>query len=465
MNEQLESILLRVSQSDCIDDGDLKQAARLILDCVVEGLGVKRTGIWLLDDDNESIVCRLLIDAHNNTEVEDIVLTRQEFPRYFQALDSERAIRINDALTDPVTTEFVESYLTPLGIGCMLDTPIRHRGRMIGIICSEGIERGHQWSDDEATFSGVLSDLYGRAISSSERAKLEEALRTVNAELEQTIAQRTQALHATLQELKETQAHLIENEKMAALGGLVSGVAHEVNTPLGVAITSMSYIKDEVEQLRRDYQQGRLDEQGFTHFLSEFDMAYLMLRSNLGRAAKLVSDFKKTAVDQSSDIVESICLKDTIDALLTSLHPMYKQKLVQIHLTIPDQLAMVTHSGAIDQILTNLISNSCVHGFQDMVPENCIFLDVAQAGEQVVIDYRDNGVGMPQEVCQRVFEPFYTTNRANGGSGLGMSITYNLVTQKLKGTIRVLNDVEQGVHFQIRLPLTLDETPPASATQ
>lgn len=456
MNDHLESILLRVSQSECIDDGDLEKAARLILECVVDGLGVKRTGIWLLDEDGESMICRLLIDVHNHSEVENIVLTRKEYPQYFNALDSERAIRINDAFTDPVTAEFIDSYLTPLGIGCMLDTPIRHRGRMIGIICSEGTIRGHQWSDDEATFSGVLSDLYGRAMSSYQRAKLEEALRIANTELEQKVAERTQALHDTLQELKDTQAHLIESEKMAALGGLVSGVAHEVNTPLGVAITAMSYIKDEVEQLRGDYQKGCLDEQGFTHFLSEFDSAYGISRSNLERAAKLVSDFKKTAVGQSSNVIESICLKATIDALLTSLHPMYKQLHVQIHLAIPDQLAMVTYSGAIDQILTNLISNSCIHGFQGAEQDNHIYLRVEQVDGHVLIDYRDNGLGMSADVCRRVFEPFYTTNRSDGGSGLGMSITYNLVTQKLKGEICVVGDSDQGAHFQIRLPLTLE---------
>ncbi|MEC8485353.1 MAG: diguanylate cyclase, partial [Pseudomonadota bacterium] len=119
MNIELENILLRVSQSEYIDDGDLDRAARLILDCVIEGLGVNRTGIWLLGEDNESIVCKLLIDVHNNTEVEDIVLTRADFPTYFKALDEERAIRISNALTDPVTAEFIDSYLKPLGIGSM----------------------------------------------------------------------------------------------------------------------------------------------------------------------------------------------------------------------------------------------------------------------------------------------------------------------------------------------------------
>lgn len=455
MNAELERVLLRVSRSEYIDDGDLDRAARLILDCVVEGLKVKRTGIWLLADDNESIVCRLLIDVHNNTEVENIVLTREQFPTYFNALDEERTILVPDALTDPVTAEFIESYLEPLGIGSMLDTPIRHRGKMIGIICSEGTERGRQWTDDEATFSGVLSDLYGRAISSSQRAQLEEALRQVNLELEQKVDERTLTLNETLKELKDTQAHLIESEKMAALGGLVSGVAHEVNTPLGVAITSLSHIKEEVDTLRKGYEQGLLDENSFTAFLTEFDTAYQIALGNMERAARLVADFKKTAVGQTSNIVETVVLKPAIDALLTSLNPIYKNRRVTVIATIPETLSLVTYSGAIDQVITNLVSNSCTHGFKQIDHDYEIYLSAKLSANQVVIDYRDTGIGMDAEVARRVFEPFYTTNRANGGSGLGMSITFNLVTQKLGGEIRVLPTKQSGVHFQIKLPLEL----------
>ncbi|MFD1383251.1 sensor histidine kinase [Rhodanobacter aciditrophus] len=453
MNIEFENILLQVSQSPYIDEGDLDRAARLILDSVVTGLGVKRTGIWLLAEDGESIVCRLLIDVHNNTEVEDIVLTRSDFPTYFSALDTERAIRVNDALTDPVTAEFIESYLNPLGIGSMLDTPIRHRGKMVGIICSEGTERDRNWTDDEATFSGVLSDLYGRAVSAYERLQLEHALRDANAVLERKVEERTQTLNQTLETLKATQDHLIESEKMAALGGLVSGVAHEVNTPLGVSITSLSHIKEEVHTLRKAYETGSLDENGFITFLSEFDSAYQIATSNLERAAKLVSDFKKTAVDQSSSVVESVNLKSTVDSLITSLNPIYKQKNATVISTIPEDLSLVTYTGAIDQVLTNLISNSCIHGFRSVNDENDIYLSAMQVGEQVVVDYRDNGVGMDEDICRRVFEPFYTTNRANGGSGLGMSITYNLVTQKLGGEIKVLPATSGGAHFQIKLPM------------
>ncbi|MBM6552079.1 sensor histidine kinase [Marinomonas ostreistagni] len=453
MNAVLESILLSVSQSQYIDEGDLERSARLILDSLVEGLNVDRAGLWLMSEDSESIECHVLIDVYNNIEEEQRVLTRREFPKYFQALDEARTIRANDAYYCTVIQEFLEPYIKPRGIGSRLDTPIRHRGKMIGVISSESTTRGRNWSDDEASFSGALCDLYGRALSAYQRAQFEAALCDANAKLELKVKERTKELNQALDELKSTQDHLVESEKMAALGGLVSGVAHEVNTPLGVAITSLSHIKGEVTTLRDDYAHGRLDENSFIRFLHEFDSAHDIAQSNMERAAKLVSDFKKTAVDQASNVMEEVNLSRSLDALVSSLKPIYKPKKVTVTCDVPQHLRLITYSGAIDQIITNLVNNSCIHGFESASYDNEISLVATQESDEIVLDYHDNGKGMTAEVAKRVFEPFFTTGRTKGGSGLGMSITYNLVTQKLKGEIKVLNDGHQGVHFQIRLPL------------
>lgn len=452
MNYVLENILLGVSQSKYIDEGDLERSARLILDSLVEGLDVKRASIWRMAEDGESIVCHLLIDVYNNTEDEDIVLTRENFPTYFNALDEERTLRINDTHYCAMVQEFLDSYIIPLGIGSRIDTPIRHRGKMIGLICSEATARGRNWTDDESSFSGALADLYGRAISSYQRAQLEIALREANAELEQKVVERTQKLKQAMDELKNTQEYLVESEKMAALGGLVSGIAHEVNTPLGVAITSFSHISQEVNKLREDYTQGRLDENSFVRFLDEFESAYSIAQSNMERAAKLVADFKRTAVDQSSNVLEKVQLHRTMEALIGSLKPIYKNKHISVICNIPNDLSLVTYSGAIDQIVTNLVSNSCLHGFPEASSANEILIQATQSGDKVIFDYYDNGIGMTEEVRKRVFEPFFTTARTKGGSGLGLSITYNLVTQKLASEIKLLNEGETGVHFQIILP-------------
>ena len=237
MKETLELILLRVSQSADIDKGELDVASRLIINSVCEGLQITRAGIWLYDEMQTLVQCTLLIDKGNDLDHESLVLTRKDFPHYFEALDSERTIAAHDALTDVATFEFAEVYLTPLGISSMLDVPIRHRGKMIGIICCEHQGKAREWHADEVVFAASLADLYGRAVSANERADYEQRLIEANQTLEQKVIDRTA-------ELEAAQEKLVESEKMAALGNLVAGIAHEVNTPLGIALTSVSNCKE-----------------------------------------------------------------------------------------------------------------------------------------------------------------------------------------------------------------------------
>ncbi len=451
MQANLEYILLAVSKSSFIDEGNLDRAARLILSSVIEGLGVQRAGIWLFDDERKSIRCQLLFDFGTKTEIDDIVLTRKDFPKYFKALDGERNIRADNALTDPSTGEFVDVYLNPLGITSMLDTPIRHRGEMIGIICSEHTGLAREWTDDEVTFAGSLSDLYGRAVSAAERREFEIALQNANSELEQKIHARTQELQKALSDLQKAQKHLVESEKMAALGSLVAGVAHEVNTPLGVAITSVTHIDELVKLLEKHYHAGSLDEEAFLQFLRDYQDASLLLHSNMDRAARLVSDFKQTAVDQGSDVLEGFSPAAHLRRLVSSLHPIYKQKNALVSLDIADDTRLQSYPGALSQIVTNLVTNSCMHAFDD-TGHNEILMRGSLEGEDFVFHYRDNGKGVSDAISQHVFEPFFTTNRAGGGSGLGMSIVYNLVVQKLLGQIEFRGTEGEGVRVMIKIP-------------
>ncbi|MCP5208864.1 MAG: GAF domain-containing sensor histidine kinase [Hahellaceae bacterium] len=451
MQANLEYILLAVSKSSFIDEGNLDRAARLILSSVIEGLGVQRAGIWLFDDERKSIRCQLLFDFGTKTEIDDIVLTRKDFPKYFKALDGERNIRADNALTDPSTGEFVDVYLNPLGITSMLDTPIRHRGEMIGIICSEHTGLAREWTDDEVTFAGSLSDLYGRAVSAAECREFEIALQHANSQLEEKIQARTAELQKALSDLQKAQKHLVESEKMAALGSLVAGVAHEVNTPLGVAITSVSHIDELVQQLEKQYHAGLLDEDVFLAFLRNYRGASILLHTNMDRAARLVSDFKQTAVDQGSDVLEGFSPAAHLKRLVSSLHPIYKQKNARVSLNIPDDARLQSYPGALSQIITNLVANSCMHAF-DETGQNEISVHGCLEGDYFILHYQDNGKGMSAAIRQRVFEPFFTTNRAGGGSGLGMSIVYNLVVQKLLGEIDFQGAEGEGVRVTIKIP-------------
>tara|TARA_B000000460_G_scaffold111805_1_gene78451 strand:+ start:74 stop:1426 length:1353 start_codon:yes stop_codon:yes gene_type:complete len=448
MKESLELILLRVSQSADIDKGELDVASRLIINSVCEGLQITRAGIWLYDEMQTLVQCTLLIDKGNDLDHESLVLTRKDFPHYFEALDSERTIAAHDALTDVATFEFAEVYLTPLGISSMLDVPIRHRGKMIGIICCEHQGKAREWHADEVVFAASLADLYGRAVSANERADYEQRLIEANQTLEQKVIDRTA-------ELEAAQEKLVESEKMAALGNLVAGIAHEVNTPLGIALTSVSNCKEELKGIYRDFENDELTEQGFKDFEAICSEGLNLAETSLMRAANLVQDFKRTSADQTSLEIEEIALDEYIPRVCNPLKPMLRKEQVELSIDVTSNLVITTCPGIIAQLLTNLISNAQRHAFGPSVNNdvNRVSVSCSKNAKGIVISVQDNGKGIPEALHKKVFEPFYTTARDKGGTGLGLNILYNLVRQKFNGEIDLTSTPGEGTKVTVCIPV------------
>ena len=454
MREALELILLRVSQSEDIDKGELALASRLIINSVCEGLKISRAGIWLYNDLQSLIQCKLLIDKGNDLDNESLALSRSDFPRYFKALDSERSIAAHDAHTHEATSEFSEVYLGPLGITSMLDVPIRHRGKMIGIICCEHQGEARTWHADEIVFAATLADLYGRAVSANERADYEARLIKANHTLEQNVKDRTAQLEATLRTLETAQEKLVESEKMAALGNLVAGVAHEVNTPLGIALTSVSNCKEELKSIYKEFENEQLSEQGFKDFHSLCLEGLNLAESSLMRAANLVKDFKQTSADQTSLEVEEITLDEYIPRVCNPLKPMLRKERITLSLDVASNLTITTCPGIIAQLLTNLISNAQRHAFDNAANdrENIVKVTCKPTDTGLSLSVSDNGKGIDTSLHKKVFEPFYTTARDKGGTGLGLNILYNLVTQKLNGEIALDSAPNQGTRITVCIP-------------
>ncbi|MGB0567394.1 MAG: sensor histidine kinase [Alteromonas macleodii] len=448
MKESLELILLRVSQSADIDKGELDVASRLIINSVCEGLQITRAGIWLYDEMQTLVQCTLLIDKGNDLDHESLVLTRKDFPHYFEALDSERTIAAHDALTDVATFEFAEVYLTPLGISSMLDVPIRLRGKMIGIICCEHQGKAREWHADEVVFAASLADLYGRAVSANERADYEQRLIEANQTLEQKVIDRTA-------ELEAAQEKLVESEKMAALGNLVAGIAHEVNTPLGIALTSVSNCKEELKDIYRDFENDELTEQGFKDFEAICSEGLNLAETSLMRAANLVQDFKRTSADQTSLEIEEIALDEYIPRVCNPLKPMLRKEQVELSIDVTPNLVITTCPGIIAQLLTNLISNAQRHAFGPSVNNdvNRVSVSCSKNAKGIVISVQDNGKGIPEALHKKVFEPFYTTARDKGGTGLGLNILYNLVRQKFNGEIDLTSTPGEGTKVTVCIPV------------
>ena len=451
MPRTLYDILLDVSKSTMIDEGDLQTAGLLILTAVIHGLHINRVGIWLFTEDNQAIQCEMLIDGDDCIIDGGLQLARNDYPHYFASLDSERALVANDARRDESTVEFSESYLIPFGITSMLDAPIRHRGQMLGVICCEHQGEIRAWSNEEIAFASALADTYGRAISAAQRNEYEQQLKNINEQLEQKINDRTNVLQDALRNLNHTQAKLIESEKLASLGRLVSGLAHEINTPLGIAVTSSSHCVSELNRVQKLYRDEVLNEDEFAQFLAELDNGLDLINSNINRAATLVQNFKLSGAIHTANEEEQFELRACIELTLKSLQPLLKKHQVDCALTAGTDITLNSYPGAIAQIVTNLITNSIHHAFHH-IDEKQIRLHLAQETGKVMLHYRDNGCGIADEIRPQIFEPFFTTARRTGGSGLGLAIVYNLVTQKLGGEIVIDADQSDGAGFSIVIP-------------
>jgi len=273
--------------------------------------------------------------------------------------------------------------------------------------------------------------------------KTKEALEVQNA-----------ALNEALHKLQVAQGELVRQEKMASLGGLVAGVAHEINTPLGICVTATSHLVQELKLTREELAAGTMTEDSLNSFLDIVDQSLRIMTTNTQRAASLVRSFKQVAVDQSSGDIRNFKLCSYVQEVLLSLQPKLKGRPIKVELDCPPDLVLDSSPGAVSQIVTNMVVNSLLHGFERDQPGR-ITIRVAQEGEQVLFDYADDGVGMDQETLGKLFDPFFTTKRGTGGSGLGAHILYNLVTGALGGTVTAESAPWEGLRYQLRFPRSL----------
>lgn len=255
----------------------------------------------------------------------------------------------------------------------------------------------------------------------------------------------------SLQALQQTQEQLIQAEKMASLGSLVAGVSHEISTPLGISVTASSFLHQKTTEFENKIQSGRLTQKDIVTFINLAQESTSMISNNLGRASELINSFKQVSVDQSNEMKRRFNLLDYTRGILRNLNPNFKRTSHTIDLNCPEEIHVVSYPGALSQILTNLVINSFVHGFEKR-ENGVITIRMWDSPDNWFIEYKDNGAGMNKETLKKVYDPFYTTRRASGGTGLGMHIVYNIVTAKLKGQIRCESKPEEGTTFLIQLP-------------
>jgi signal transduction histidine kinase len=270
---------------------------------------------------------------------------------------------------------------------------------------------------------------------------------------------------ATLAELKVTQSNLIQAEKLASLGQLVAGVAHEINTPLGVALTTSTALEREVGRLGDQAASGRLSKSEFSSSLARLTEGSRLLLSNLTRAIDLVYSFKQVAADQASGERRRFELKGWLDELLTSLGPVLRKSGHEVVVDCPADLVLDTYPGSLGQVLTNLVMNAIVHAYRPGQSGRLTIKAALAKHRMVRLTFADNGQGIAPDHLPRIFDPFFTTGRDRGGTGLGLHIVYNLVTARLQGGINVKSSPGMGTRFTIDLPITVGNRPAEPAME
>ena len=304
--------------------------------------------------------------------------------------------------------------------------------------------------------SGRPLRMAGVTVDVTELREHEHAMERVNQELEQRVAQRTadltllnHELSSTIDQLRMTQHQLVESEKLAALGGLVAGIAHEVNTPLGVGVTAASHLEQQAQQFQKVAANGQVTGPQAAAFSQTVSDASAMVLRNLQRADKMIRSFKQVAVDQTSEQPRLINLSAYMEEILVSLQPVLKRSPHVLVIDVPVGLTVFTQPGAIYQIVVNLVTNSLNHAFVG-ISHGQMRIEACAEGDGWILGYSDDGVGMEESVRRRIYDPFFTTRRGQGGSGLGMHIVYNLVVQTLEGSIECVSGPGKGTRFILR---------------
>ncbi|MEN9865748.1 MAG: hypothetical protein RL748_1338 [Pseudomonadota bacterium] len=262
----------------------------------------------------------------------------------------------------------------------------------------------------------------------------------------------SEQLEETVAKLNQTRDDLIESEKMASLGGLVAGVAHELNTPIGNAVLSASSFQQRIKELRGQAEKGQLTKTSFDQFISESSELADLIYRQCQRAGHLIASFKRVAVDQTSEQRRNFTLRDLIEDHIAALGPSMKNSPWEIKLEIDASIGCDSYPGPLGQVIDNLIQNATIHAFAGR-ESGSLLIHAQSRNGMVDLSFQDDGVGIADADLKRIFDPFFTTRLGQGGSGLGLFVSQNIVTGLLGGMLKVSSEPGKGSCFLVRLPL------------
>ena len=331
------------------------------------------------------------------------------------------------------------NYCNSCGYQSVALIPITVNDNIIGLVQLND-KRESMFTNDLIEYLEMICKQIGLAIDNSQKYS--------------KILDQKNEISRNLEQLHETQKHIIEAGKMASLANIVAGVAHEINTPVGVAITASSAILEKNKKLHKLFNTKKLKQSDLIEYINVEKQTTELIFKNLNRAAELIKNFKVVSIDHFIETKRKFHLKSYLEDIICSLRPRIRKKNVNIRINCNKDLELNSYPGVFAQIVTNLIMNSLSHGFDNNNNNGEINIIIRKKHEKISLIYKDNGKGIPKQNLSKIFEPFFTTNKKKG-TGLGMFMVYNLVTQLLKGHISCTSEQEMGVNFNMLIPVFL----------
>lgn len=433
-----------------------------VLDLAMENAGARYAALTLVDADGRALAAEQRLGTMAGAEEETQPIgARLPEPLLLYAERTLETVLIEDARVQ-TRFPFHRRWDRATAVS-VLAVPVVHQGRCIGVLYLENDLTAGAFTADRVELLRVLASQAAIAIANArlfeELDRARKALLEYNQRLEQVVTERTAdlagrsaALEQSLAALRAAQAQLVQKEKLASLGGLVAGVAHEINTPLGVALTGASYCQEQLEDLAAVADQKRLTRTGLEEFLSDIREVMRTVLHNLRRSADLVQSFKQVAVGKSEEEVEDMDVAQYLRGILPSLELLLKTRGIRLETSLEEGLFLQAPSGAIARAVTHLVQNAVDHAFEN-IRDPLLRLSLYRQGPVMILKITDNGVGMTPEVYRRAFDPFFTTRRNTGSTGLGLHIVHNLVTGPLGGEMDVVTAPGDGTSITIRVPL------------
>ncbi len=451
----------------------LEKLLERLVKVVMENAGAQK-GFLVLEKEGQ-----LVIEAEGRVDKEDVAVlqsipieTRQDLAeaiiRYVKRIGVN--VVLNDVANEGMFTN--DSYVLknrPKSIMCV---PIVYKGKLTGIFYLENNLTTGAFTPDRLEVLGLLSSqvaisienarLYTNLEATTENLrKSHEKLEEYSHTLEQKVDERTADLRETMDELKKTnreleesQEQLVQSEKMASLGQLVAGVAHEINTPIGIGVTAASYFEGSTKSITSDFEKNAMKKTDLVKYFSEAGKSCNLILKNLLRTADLVKSFKMVSADQTSQEKRVFNLKSYLNDIVMSLNPELKKRSHQVEVICSEDIQMDSFPGALAQVITNFIMNSINHAFTNDESGN-IKITASREGHEVVLKYIDDGKGIPEENLKKIFDPFFTTKRGTGGTGLGLNIVFNIVNKTLGGRVECESEPEKGTTFTLHLPMRI----------